>query len=198
VTLIDVDSQGTQTILFPNPAHPDNAVQAGQVYAFPGPGAGYNYEIVPPPGIEAIKAIASTQPLVGEKGVRVGLEAGGGKPFQTLQGKPNQVFQGDTFKKPFGKMRKGGWASDVCIFFVEGQKGKLGTLKPGPKFKPTPPKIRPPVQMKPPVEGKPWFGKPGQFQGGDKGTTVVPPPPPPGKKPTFRKIKPGGGPMNPM
>ena len=179
VTLIDIDSAGKQTVLFPNPAHPDNAVQAGRVYAFPGPRAAFTYDIVPPPGIEAIKAIATLQPLQA-RGVRLGL-GGKQRQMQQIQAKPTEVLQAPLFKPQLGK---GGWASDVCIFFVEPRKGKLGKIRPQPEQRPPKRQIKPPVELKPPVQGKPHFGKPWQTQG----KSPVPPPPP-GKKPTFRKIK---------
>jgi hypothetical protein len=170
IYLIAIDPDGTQTVLFPNPNAPDNFVQAGQAYQFPPPGARYSFDITPPAGIGAIKCIATAEPIV-SRGVRLGLQKQGREPFQVIKNRPGQVLQGQWLKPQFEKMGKGAWSADVCIFFAEGDRGKLGKVKPPPKRRRMERKIRPPIKR-----GKPGkFGKPGQLQG------KVPPPPSKGK-----------------
>ena len=63
VTLIDYEPNGNVKILFPNRYYQNNSIKAGRTYIIPGSEYGFKLNIVPPTGIERIKAIATTKPL---------------------------------------------------------------------------------------------------------------------------------------
>ena len=63
LTLIDYDPNGNVTVLFPNRYYQNNFIRAGKTYTIPGSEYGFKLNIEPPPGIEKIKAIATTEPL---------------------------------------------------------------------------------------------------------------------------------------
>ena len=63
LTLIDYETNGTVKILFPNRYYRDNFIGAGKTYVIPGREYGFKLTIEPPPGIERLKAIATTEPL---------------------------------------------------------------------------------------------------------------------------------------
>ncbi len=62
LTLMDISTDGTINILFPNKFQPTNFIQAGRVYDIPGD---YQFDmtITGPEGIERVKAIATLQPV---------------------------------------------------------------------------------------------------------------------------------------
>lgn len=64
LTLIDVGTDGKATVVFPNVYAPSNAVKGGVTYVIPDPSAGFEFEIVPPAGLEIVRAIASREPSV--------------------------------------------------------------------------------------------------------------------------------------
>ncbi len=194
VTLLDIDSTGKVTRLFPNAQSRSNRIQAGRVYRFPGPGSTFRYEIVPPAGIEVIKAIATTRPLIPgivTKGKQRPGQFEPGKPFQQWQQLPGKIFKtppkikrgkGVAIKDQLQRLGKRAWAEDLCVFFVEGRKGKVGQVK--PPVKP----IKPPV-IKPPKPPPPTFKPPAKppFIQGQQVVPVKPPIKPPVKKPRFKK-----------
>jgi hypothetical protein len=63
VTLLDVGTDGSVTVLFPNRFHVNNRVRAGQTYDIPSPAMGFRIRVHGPPGTEVVKAIATEQPL---------------------------------------------------------------------------------------------------------------------------------------
>jgi|GEM_PF-6254421 len=64
LTLIDVGTSGSVSIIFPNHQAPDNAVKAGLTYTIPDPAAGFEFEVSGPAGRELVRAIASHEPSV--------------------------------------------------------------------------------------------------------------------------------------
>lgn len=63
LTLIDIGTSGNLTVLFPNAYDRNNRIQAGRRYEIPGASYGFDIHVGGPPGIERVKAIATTQPF---------------------------------------------------------------------------------------------------------------------------------------
>jgi len=63
LNLVDINSRGEITLLFPNRFHSDNFVRGGVTYHIPGKNYGFTFEVEPPVGTERIYAMASTRPL---------------------------------------------------------------------------------------------------------------------------------------
>jgi len=64
LNLVDVNSRGELTLLFPNRFHRHNFIRAGRTYQIPDERYdGFEYEIQPPVGTDRIYAIASSSPL---------------------------------------------------------------------------------------------------------------------------------------
>ena len=63
LTLVDLGTDGSVTVLFPNPYEPDNAVRSGQTITFPS--AAMDFEIVaqPPAGRGMVRAFVTAEPL---------------------------------------------------------------------------------------------------------------------------------------
>lgn len=63
LTLVDYETNGNVKVLFPNRYYQNNSIRAGKTYIIPGSEYGFKLTVEPPPGIERIKAIATTEPL---------------------------------------------------------------------------------------------------------------------------------------
>lgn len=63
LNLVNVNSQGEMTLLFPNRYHEDNFVQAGKTYTIPAKSYDFSLEVQPPRGTDRIYALASSNPL---------------------------------------------------------------------------------------------------------------------------------------
>ena len=63
LTLFNVDSHGSITILFPNSLHPLNRVLAGKRYTIPTPEMGFEIKMAGPAGQEMVKAVATDYPV---------------------------------------------------------------------------------------------------------------------------------------
>lgn len=63
VNLVDINSQGEMTLIFPNQYDSNNLVRGGKVYQIPGDHYGFKLEAQPPVGTDRIYAIVSTRPL---------------------------------------------------------------------------------------------------------------------------------------
>lgn len=60
LTLLNIGTSGKLTVLFPNYLVQNNFIKANTMYAIPGEEYPFDYELSGPPGIEKIKAIATT------------------------------------------------------------------------------------------------------------------------------------------
>ncbi len=109
LTLIDVGTSGTATILYPNHYAPSNAVKAGVTYVIPGPTAGFEFEVAAPTGTEIIRAIASREPIVVLEDAMGSFDAS--KPFGGLKKDP-AILTRDIHVKA-KKAKKGTWAEAV-------------------------------------------------------------------------------------
>ena len=63
VNLVDINSKGEMTLLFPNQFNINNRVRGGRTYQIPGDDYGFTLEAQPPTGIDRIYAIVSTRPI---------------------------------------------------------------------------------------------------------------------------------------
>lgn len=63
INLVDINSEGEISLLFPNRFDSNNSVRGGKTYCIPGNNYGFALEAMPPTGTDRIYAIASTRPL---------------------------------------------------------------------------------------------------------------------------------------
>ena len=63
VVLIDIDTHGRASLLFPDNRWDDGFVRAGHTVTLPGRNAGYKLQVTGPAGVERIVAFASDEPL---------------------------------------------------------------------------------------------------------------------------------------
>lgn len=63
LTLVDLGTDGTVTVLFPNPYDRDNRVRAGQEIVFPSPAMGSDIVAMPPTGLGTVRAFITERPL---------------------------------------------------------------------------------------------------------------------------------------
>ncbi|MEA3281195.1 MAG: DUF4384 domain-containing protein [Euryarchaeota archaeon] len=63
LTLFNIGTSGKLTALFPNNLFQNNCITANKIYAIPGDEYPFEYELSGPPGVEKIKAIATTSKL---------------------------------------------------------------------------------------------------------------------------------------
>ena len=63
LNLINVSADGETRLIFPNAFQPDNFIRGGTVHSIPRDEDVFEFQLQPPPGIDRIYAIASTQPL---------------------------------------------------------------------------------------------------------------------------------------
>lgn len=63
LTLVDLGTDGTVTVLFPNPYDRDNRVRAGQEIVFPSEGMGSEIRALPPVGRGMVRAFLTPRPL---------------------------------------------------------------------------------------------------------------------------------------
>ena len=63
LNIVDINSKGEVTLLFPNRFHQDNYIRAGRTYRIPDETYGFRLEVQPPLGRERIYAIASYYPM---------------------------------------------------------------------------------------------------------------------------------------
>jgi hypothetical protein len=63
LTLVDLGTDGTVTVLFPNPYDRDNRVKAGERFVYPTPEMGADIEAQPPAGRGMVRAFLTAKPL---------------------------------------------------------------------------------------------------------------------------------------
>jgi hypothetical protein len=61
--LLNVDTEGYVTLMFPNRYHPDDQIRGGKTYTIPTKEMGFRIEIEGSPGRELVMALATTKPL---------------------------------------------------------------------------------------------------------------------------------------
>ncbi len=63
LTLVDLGTDGTVTVLFPNPFESDNRIQAGRAFTFPTEAMDFEIPAQPPIGRGMVRAFVTEQPL---------------------------------------------------------------------------------------------------------------------------------------
>jgi hypothetical protein len=63
LNLINVSADGQTRLIFPNAFQPDNFIRGGIVHSIPRDEDVFDFQLQPPPGVDRIYAIASSQPL---------------------------------------------------------------------------------------------------------------------------------------
>ena len=128
LNVVDIDANGTCTLIFPNAFSPSPIVPVGN-YSLPDRST-YTFQVVPPAGTEYIQAFASLQPL----DLRQIFGTGGNQPFPVLCSNP-QDFATQVQQAIQGIVAVGQIASDFTTFQV------------GNSAPPPPPVNQPPVSQ---------------------------------------------------
>jgi TolB-like protein len=68
IKLVYHDVAGNDLLIFPNTHSKTNRINSNRVYEIPGKGDSFDFDVVPPCGIEMLKLFASTKPLSHENG----------------------------------------------------------------------------------------------------------------------------------
>jgi len=117
LTIYDFTPTGQVIQLFPNQYHPDNYIQANQVYQIPGPGEGYRFRVEPPEGMDIIKAIVTTQPGIAPAG-----QPDESNPFPRLSTDPEEFAKTLSIVVEPAKQ----WGAGTCKFYIG---PKLGDIR---------------------------------------------------------------------
>ncbi|HPP54462.1 MAG TPA: DUF4384 domain-containing protein, partial [Thermoguttaceae bacterium] len=136
--LLHLDSQGQLTLLYPLPGQ-DNRIQAQTPFTIPGPGDRFAFRALPPAGLNRIKAIVTSRPLVltGLQPPPPPAQRGGSSPpdwpRQTFRWHPTQRQQLQVYLDHYHRHRQlpepfrsvdprsllGPFAQDEVTFYVE-------------------------------------------------------------------------------
>ncbi len=63
LTLVDLGTDGTVTVLYPNAYEEGRRIEAGETYTFPSEEMGFEIEVQPPPGRGIVRAFVTSEPL---------------------------------------------------------------------------------------------------------------------------------------
>ena len=115
LTLLNIGTSGKLTVLYPNTLHRDNVLEAGKEVRIPGEGDGFEWEILGPPGVERLKAVATLESLA----LLESSFAPDGSLFRTA---PATAATRDIaiVKKNVDALPKTQWAEATCRFEVVG------------------------------------------------------------------------------
>jgi hypothetical protein len=113
LTLFNLGTSGSITVLFPNRLFQDNFIRANQTYSIPGEGYSFEYMLSGPVGVERIKAIASTEKvnladLDFSRKDRIFYSAEGSAAAKDIQ----------IVEKRVNELPAAGWATAICKFDV--------------------------------------------------------------------------------
>jgi len=113
LTLFNIGTSGKLTILFPNYLFQNNFTRADQIYAIPGDEYPFEYELSGPPGVEKIKAIATTSKLN-----LLDFEFSKEEFFHSVE---SSIAARDIsiVAKRMGEVPVDSWAEAICEFEVE-------------------------------------------------------------------------------
>ena len=113
LTLFNIGTSGKLTILFPNYLFQNNFTRADRIYAIPGDEYPFEYELSGPPGVEKIKAIATTSKLN-----LLDFEFSREEFFHSVE---SSVAARDIsiVAKKIGDVPVDSWAEAICEFEVE-------------------------------------------------------------------------------
>lgn len=117
VTLVNIGTGGSVTVIYPNRYHPDHFVRAGQDVTIPPPGARFVLSVKGPPGFEQVRAIATEEPVK----VHTGTFTTGGQPFRVLDRAQTRGLAVE-LKEGREKVEPGKWAEAVVAVEVLAQR----------------------------------------------------------------------------
>lgn len=125
--LLNIGSDGSVTLLYPNKYHRNNRIRKGETIEIPPPNT-FRYRINPPGGQEMIKAIA-TREYIDPWGIDVGNLS---TTFKSLQGEPDEIVDNLilTFNKKLGGSKPisvervsvpgtGNWTTDELLYIIK-------------------------------------------------------------------------------
>lgn len=125
--LLNVGSDGSMTLLYPNQFYKDNLVKKGQTVRIPPPGSTFVYRINPPGGQEMVKAIA-TKEYIDPWGLDLQNLSG---TFKSLEGSPDDLVDNLvlSFNKNLGGTRPSSldrvavpttkdWTTGEILYFI--------------------------------------------------------------------------------
>lgn len=113
LTLFNIGTSGKLTVLFPNSLFEDNFIRAGQIYAIPGEGYPFEYKLSGPPGVEMVKAIATTSKIDS-----MDLDFSGEAEFFYSTKSAVAVRDISVVAKKLEEVPPGAWAEATCEFKV--------------------------------------------------------------------------------
>jgi hypothetical protein len=117
LTLLDISTDGTVSIIFPNKWHESGKIEKDKEYTFPPADAGFVFRIKGPAGLEHIKAIASIDPVINVSPEKVSPAA----PIPVLQDAEEAMKKVDVeLKKRDAKT----WAESEMKFEIKEAKDK--------------------------------------------------------------------------
>ncbi|MCK4793168.1 MAG: DUF4384 domain-containing protein [Desulfobacteraceae bacterium] len=113
LTLFNLGTSGSVTILFPNKLFRDNLIMANRIYSIPGEGYSFEYKLSGPAGVEIIKAIATMDKvdLVGLDFSKKGIVFHSAE--RSAAAKDIQIVE-----KRVKELPATGWATAMCEFAV--------------------------------------------------------------------------------
>ena len=128
LTLIDISTDGSITILFPNKYNYDNRVEAGETYIIPAKDMGYQVRVTGPAGNEMVKAIATEEPVdiskLTPECVQAGFKAlegskGGTDFIGNLSSLLSGSLNGNQYNNSKGIIPVDGWATAEMIISID-------------------------------------------------------------------------------
>lgn len=132
LTLLDIDSNGNVTVLFPNECVKENFIKGGVTYSIPGELFDFDLGVAGPPGLSRIKAIATLKPGIGHNfiGDCEGEEsplrsiARGETPETKERGRRDIKDMARDFNKTLAEPAVSGWAEAMheIVIFEKGEK----------------------------------------------------------------------------
>jgi hypothetical protein len=132
LTLIDLDSEGSLTVLYPNPwSGLEGGIEAGREVVIPDAAMGFELEITPPTGMGLIRAIVSKAPLdlpLNPAGLLQTRSGSGelGEQLQTALREASWSAQGIKIVPHETQTLSGSWASALVTYRVVAQEGQGG------------------------------------------------------------------------
>ena len=112
LTMVDLGTDGTVTVLFPNQYEPDNRISAGQTTVFPSPAMGFEITALPPVGRGMLRVFVTPEPL----------DLDYGDDFMAgdvlLADQIADALQTAAGRRPSGAVELGSWATAALVYDI--------------------------------------------------------------------------------
>lgn len=128
LTLIDISTDGSVTILFPNQFNSNNKIKANETYTIPSTDMGFQIRVTGPEGQEMVKAIATDEPI----DLSSIAKEDGSQAFKSMSGKDGgtefvgniQGFLSSSLSEEMNKsgdtvLPVDGWATEEMIIMIK-------------------------------------------------------------------------------